>query len=729
MKQMFLVTIGSSLLTAPYVFAADQPHSLAPTQQDADTANTITVIARAISESEQSLPFTTNHMDHKALESRQIKDGQSLLWQTPGVALNNDGQNPESSIKIRGVGSINQVSSDDTSVVVYQNGSPVPSENITRSLLDISQVDILKGPQGTLFGRNSEAGAINITPNKPTPKWEGHIGGRLGTRHNALGEAVINAPLSHQLSSRIALQYDQKDLPVKNPQDNNKALTKPYNITGRESLLWQPSDNDDLLFTIDHQAQRHNAAPFSLLDKSNETSLPKGSSNVREDSKTFSLKWQHYWDNFQLTNVTSWEDYKHQTLAPSYDDKVNQRIYGQRYDSMRQFTNHQKQLFEEVRLGSNEDSKIFWVTGLNYLHSGRNHRYNGIKNDNPGWASDPLNARINRHYSTDSAALFGETTVPLTDKLALTTGLRHTWEHLDYNVDWKANPSYQGDGARSHTNDQAIISRYFTGRIGLDYKLTDNWNVYTIYSRGHKPKGFNDWDTSIASGEATSPYKAANVDSYEVGTKTSIAPLHIELNQAVFYNKTHNDHFAVITDPSQSWATTTENFNTESKGVEFSATWKPARDFAMQAGIDYTDATVTSLPADSMSGGKKGHRIPDVPRWGATLSTDYARPMHIADHPVTFKGNLSYRYSGQREADVGNNFKLGKTHLVNAKAGVESQFGDLYLWSTNLLNNRSAVYGYYLSAISPSEGGTGKDARAGTVREGRAVGIEYQYHF
>lgn len=721
----------SLLVTTQTSYAAAHDNSEQPLSEKKEEVLIVesTANARFVSESNRKIPFTVNHQDNLSLEQGQIKDGQSLLLQTPGLALNTDGQNPEPSIKIRGIGSVNQVSNDDTSVVTMLNGVPVPQGNITNRFLDIDQVDILKGPQGTLFGRNSEAGVINVTSNKSTDIFEGHIGGEWGTQGYSLGEMVVNTPLTDTLSSRMALQYDQKNAALKNEQDGNKSLSHPQNRAGRFSLGWQPDERDNLLFTVDHQRQRHNAVGMTLLDGSDKISLPKGSMNDWGNDTTLTFNWQHSWDKLQFTNVTGWGHYYHSSSGPTIDSRISQRLFATNYNSWRMFSNRQKQFFQELRLGSTKDSPFFWVSGMNYINSGRTHQFDGGWNEMPGWEYDPMDAQIQRRFTNDSFALFGETTLPLTERLDLTTGLRHTWEKIHYRAHWVANPDYASPGPTTQDDSQSLSESYFTGRIGLNYTMDNDWNVYGTWSRGYKSGGFSNWDTSIASGEPSTPYKHAIVDSYEIGTKAVIPSFNLEFNPALFYSKTRNDHYYTLIDPSRSFATVTENFDTESKGAEISTIWRPNTDFTLKMGMDYTLATITKLPENSHSGGQEGNRIPDVPRWGASLAADYSYPMKVANLPVVFNTSLNYRYSSQRGADVGNNFKLDETHLLNARVGFKSTFGDVYLWSTNLLNNRSPVYGFYYPAVDADYGGTGRDARVGTIREGRVVGISYQYYF
>ena len=682
------------------------------------------VYARFSPESDRKIPFTINHFAAEDLAERQIPDMQSLLWQTPGVALDTDGQNPDFSIKIRGTGAINQVSNDDTSVVTMLNGVPVPQGNLTSRLLDIEQVDILKGPQGTLFGRNSEAGVVNIITKKPTDTFEGHISGEWGTYGHSLGQMVVNTPFSDTVSSRIAMQYDEKNAGLRNLQDGNKPLSQPRNLTGRLSLAWQPDDRNDLYLTFDHNRQRHNAAGMTLLDGAAKISYPRGTMKDEGDDATLTLHAQHRWERLQLTSVTGAGRYNHSSAGPMIDARISQRLYDAEYDSWRMFSNNQKQYFQELRLGSGQESPVFWVAGTNYIRSERLHKYDGGWNQAPGWDEDPMNATINRRFINDSAALFGETTFPVTDKTEFTGGLRYTTEKTGYRARWKSHSA-----SLAWRDDQTLHESYFTGRAGVNYALSNNWNLYALYSRGHKAGGFSNWDTSIASGEHSTPYKQASVNSYEIGAKSAVPSLNLEFKQALFINKTHNDHYFALKDPSKSFATVTENVDSKSQGAEVSATWRYSPDLELKMGVDYTQATITALPENSQSGGKKGNRIPDVPLWGISLAADYSHPLQVRDLPVVFNSSLAYRYSSSRQADIGNNFELAEMHLLNARAGLKTRYGDVYLWSTNILNNRSPVYGFYYPSIPVEYGGTGKDAQVGSIRDGRVTGIGYRYYF
>ena len=158
---------------------------------EAPTLPAVTVQARQVREKVQELPFTVNVLDEAQLEERRLTSLEDVLRGTPGVEVNSWGGVENANVRIRGVGSLYQGSSDDNSVIVNIDGAPVSVGNVGPGTLDVEQVEVLKRPQGTLFGRNSTAGAINIRTRKPQLEhWEGSARGEAGSSRQHLAEGV-----------------------------------------------------------------------------------------------------------------------------------------------------------------------------------------------------------------------------------------------------------------------------------------------------------------------------------------------------------------------------------------------------------------------------------------------------------------------------------------------------------------------------------------------------------
>lgn len=676
----------------------------------------ITVNARFISESSFDLPFTTNRISEQTLEQHTDHSLESLMQQTAGVEIHSFG-NPQSTVKIRGVGLLSNESgsSDDTAVVIYQNGAPQANNRLSLPIFDMQQVEILKGPQGTLYGRNSSAGVINLMPNLPSAQQEGSIDVKLGTQHFQQAELMFNQPINEQLNARFSAHYQKQAHALDNTQNGGKPLGYPNSRGARLGLSYQPTAQDELLFTAEYNKQAQQFAAITLLDGSTSTDIDDSKLLGDQENSSATLNWTHQWDNFQFSSITNVLKNNYTTGGPAYDDRVFQVVMGQTFDTNRQMGSTQRNVFQEFRLGSLESAPIFWTIGANYLHSNRDFFFDFVEDETGGQIGGAMYARIDRKYKTRSTGIFGEITYPLTDRFSITGGLRFNWDKLNYSARWEG----KTPGSGINTDAQSLTDRYITGRLGLTFDINEQSKVYSMYAHGHKTGSFGEFSTNIASGIQDTPYQAAKTNSYEIGTKWQSEDNRLEASASVFYNKTRNEHLYVLIDPMTSWANTTENFDTTSKGAELEASWQINEHFKLGGNIAYTDAKISKVPANTLSAAKAGNRIPDTPRWSASLSADYTTPIYLFNQDADFNAHIDYHFTGKRTEDVDNNFLLKSAHILNTRFGISTNNSEIYIWGKNLLNNRSPIYGYQFAP----------DVRFGSIREGRAVGVGYRYRF
>lgn len=688
------------------------------------------VSARHIDEQARDVPVSIQVQTAEQISADHAQTAEELLWTLPGVNVNSYGSSSQTSLKIRGVGALNKVSLDDTSVLIYKNGVPQPMYKATSSLLDMAKVEVLKGPQGTLYGRNSEAGVINLVPYKPQPQRQGFAGVELGSHGHYQGELMANSPLNESSAARLALRYRHNDHPYTNLADGSP-LTEPTHFALRTSLLWQDTVNEVLL-SVEHERKDDFAAAYTLLANGAYTDLPP--EGVKDDARdtSLSLNWRHDWDSIYFNSTTGWGRYTTDYGSPTLDFVLNERLYGQRFRSYRAMDEKKTQGFQELRIGSNERADMFWTLGANYYQSSRDTHYYDAFDENPFWAANPFNADIARTFDTRSMAIFGELTYPLSEQLDLTAGARYTWDKTDYLADWRPNESYMSAALGPQQDDQSLKEDYFTGRLALNYHLTEQWNLYASYARGHKAGGFSDWDTSIASGQSAAPYKAASVDSYELGFKAQLVEQRVRLSGALFVNDIQDDHVYVMLNPAVSYANITENYDTRTQGAELAMDWQVNQRLSVSGSVNYTAGEITGSPADSRSPAiKTGNRLPDVARWSGSLSGRYQQPVSLPGSlgSGTLSASAGWHYLGKRAANPENDFDLRSHCLLNSRIGVETDQLELYLWVNNLLNKRREMYGYYLPATPVAYGGTGLDARAGALGEGRVLGVGVRYHF
>ena len=293
----------------------------------------------------------------------------------------------------------------------------------------------------------------------------------------------------------------------------------------------------------------------------------------------------------------------------------------------------------------------------------RSSRYFGLQDT--FFTANTLNSDSKRSVSSTNHALYGELTLPITPDLALTTGLRHSRETQNYAAHWVANP-LNPSAIREARDNQQLTDTYTTGRIGLNYDISQHTNLYAIYSNGYQTGGFSDISTNIAKGLPDRPYKPSQVNAYELGIKYFSTAHNLGIRTAVFLNNNQNNKLFSFN--AGNGTTDAENFDTQSSGVELAVDWQATKRLHLNTNITYTDARITALPSASLTRTKVGNHIPDTPHWSSSIALDYRVPVHF-DSQLFDEMSLrvNHRYTGKRAADVENNYDLKSHHITDLR--------------------------------------------------------------
>lgn len=708
-----LAALGSPDILAAEPDDGRQPHDMQQAlsrrmpahrhaQPDPDTLPAITVQARRSTEKARDLPFTVNVTREVELEQLRHGNLEDVLRGTPGVEVNSWGGADSANVRIRGVGSLYQSGADDNSVIVNLDGVPTSVANVGLGTLDIEQVEVLKGPQGTLFGRNSAAGAINLRSHQPVPGvLEGSVRAEIGSEHQHLAEGVLNLPLGETVTTRLALRHNARDYWYDN-QATGKPVSKPSDLAGRASLLWQPQAATRVLLRASrHRARAYQSAmlirpyadrPWQELDA--DTSIDGNRQTVDQHA----LEVQHDLDRMRLTSVTTHERIRRDDRNLT-GREITRVWLGTDAINAQTKEDRSKGWSQDLRLSNLPGKRQFWVAGINVYRS--------------DWNADQANVGTRQEHalSHDSDALYGEATWPLADTpLKLTTGLRHTRERKGYDG------RYSSPGATPDARN--IEDSYTTGRLGLGWALSAQTNLYATLAHGHKSAGFNEFATSS---NDSAPYRAGKVNALELGVKHESADGRLRLEGAVFDNRVKDDHL-LAWDPA-TYASWMVNVDTRSRGVELNARWRADHGLTLSGGLVWLDGSirshaVTNTPAGDVNA---GNRLPDVPRLSALLSVQWQRSLPSfagLDTPV-LDAMLSVRHVGRRPNDPQNNFDLDSYRKVDLHLGINRGNTEVYLWGNNLLDARYELYGYYMNPT----------LQVGMPAPGRSIGVGVSHHF
>ncbi len=557
------VAIGALALAAgPAALAQDARRTgedePAASTDDTLRVGTVYVTARKREETAQSVPvaITTIAPDQLRAEAAiTIEDVQGLA---PNVVIDPVNAGPGgAAISIRGLSFEDIEKSFEPTVGVVIDGVFLGTN--TGQLLntfDFEQVEVLRGPQGTLFGRNTIGGVINIRRSRPT--------GTFGVRTQAeIGEygrrdfgVVANAPLGDSLALK-AFYFDRAfdgyytNVVTDNSEGDNEY--KNYGVT----LAFEPADSLNLLLTV--EAQDYGGGPATIplsssatdlicsgipgvlppLSPANECNRKSGGFDVFNnddnffDLDEFDVTGEINWSvgNYTITSISAYRDFEELTLQ-DFDSSSADFFDTSRAQVYDQFS-------QELRIAGPAGDRIGFVAGLYYFQS--SYALNQ-KTNSPLFATAPPRTpfaspgqlRAQASQESSSVAAFADIDVNLTDRLRLNLGGRYTRDEKDFQIANQIFFSAVGATVPLFATNRLDASfDKFTPRVGLDYRASENLMIYGSWSQGFRAGGFNGRAGSPTSAAAI--YRPETVDSFEIGFKSDLFDERLRLNVAAFY--------------------------------------------------------------------------------------------------------------------------------------------------------------------------------------------------
>lgn len=600
------------------------------------------------------------------LSDNQITRSEELSILVPSLTVQQGGNARGSSFNIRGVGTQSFSSAAEPSVSTMVDGVVMGRSGMAFGQLpDVQRVEVLRGPQGTLFGKNSSAGVVHIISKDPTPEHEGEISvmGLQMDEYRVAGTA--GGPISDKWGYRFTGSYINDRGYTWNAYDS-KYYNDQEDYLARGKLAWEPIDTLQLKYTLDWQKRRVNGS-LPVVRETSETSLsellPVVPSDENDEANTGSTPYQQTdavghtldinWDiaEFTLTSITSYRTWDIQSVAGSNLLPVDPVGLTQNGES------NQEQFTQEVRLASGFDQMISYVVGLYYFDQNIDRFFTRAVDVNGAVQG----ARADIGVNTRNYAAFGEMTVNLGDSWRLIAGGRFTRDELSYDF---VRVGQLGSLGPAGPADDSTSESNFSGKLALQWDFSDSAMTYLSYASGYKGPAY-----SIAFG--TDPDGLERVEpetsnAMEWGLKSSLLENRMTLNVAAFYTEYENwQAQAFIEDSTGQGAFELSNAGkVKTRGVEIDMTALPVENLTLYGALAYIKATIVEFDDGPCSPAQKANRqptscgptdaggtstqdlaggdLPFSPDWRITLSANYLLPLQSLPFGLAFKG--TYRW-------------------------------------------------------------------------------------
>jgi iron complex outermembrane receptor protein len=633
-----MLTAGVSLLafatgTAQANTVSEEPAQLtmagtAAVSSSAEGLTDIVVTAERREISLQQAPLSVTAITADSLKASNITDITGLNGSVPGLVIAKSGGG-ERIISIRGIGSETPENTNTQPGVSYHVDGAYIFNTIAASaaFIDVAQIEVLRGPQGTLFGQGSTGGTINVVSIDPSTKGlSGNANLGVGNYHYVEASGALNVPISDTLAIRGAIQHVKHDgysNATDVPGQKLYGLDNANDTSWRLGAKWSPLDNLSItLNTIQYHGDSNGPAQKNILDPQPDPRLVTqdyaGRSLIKTQLYTGVVKW-----DTDFATIKSISSYQKLHSEQAWDaDGLNTSLFYNvslntaRYDHVALWRQDTESYTQELNLSSSGKGPLNWVLGGVYLWS-KNSQYiveyrandfdiqkAPLPVDTPN--TSPLTGRSYLTYAELSSitreqwAAFGQATYDITSQLKLTGGLRYNHDKASGTFA-SAPPAATSPGA--YLQPVATTPRYgdaLTGKAALEFQVTPNNMVYASYTRGFKPGGIN---SSASAGnsayrifgmtDAIKPsYGKETVDSFEIGTKNRFASNTIQLNVSGFLYNYKNMQF-LEEDPVLFGEGISNAPKARVYGAEVEGSWLPVKQLRIDGSMSWLEGKFT----------------------------------------------------------------------------------------------------------------------------------------
>ncbi|QGP77757.1 TonB-dependent receptor [Sphingobium sp. CAP-1] len=647
----------------------------------------IVVTARKREERLQDIPVAVSAIGGAALEQKGIDNVTNLIGTVPSLFTSQNqafGPLPNQTyLVLRGVGA---AASNDPAVGTFVDGVYQPSLAFDTGFLDLERIEVLRGPQGTLFGRNTEGGALNIVTAKPDGTFRGKLRAEYADFNSVrLGTSFSGPLVEDKLFASLSGQYYSTDgyihnLTIERDQDTLRSLA------GRFVLRALPTEDFEIILRLDGSRNRNGYLGYGVVDDGTKRYATLDDRKVVSPDTSFggSLTMSYDLSAFTIKSITGYQHVKTEFWYDfdGYSDPGN--FQDQRTT--------QSALSEELRFESKSGGSFTWLGGLYAFQDIHEQNRNFALSGCTICAFPPIfntanDVREATRLRRRGWAAFGQVGYKFNDRFELTVGGRYGWERTRAFQQGVvivpavgANDAFSGITSKSFSN--------FSPSASFSVHWTPDVMTYATVSRGYRSGGFDKYPgSSAAVGIAFDNEKSTN---YELGLKASLFDRHLIASIAGFIVQVDDMQLAsvAISPVTGLPVGVTANVGaSRNRGFEFEATAMPFRGFKVRGNAAYTDARFTSITSP-VGSHLTGDALPYVPKWTASGGADYT--VSIGDAELNLAADYRYvgpYYSGNGAPPFDPILQVQSYDQLDLRASLKRDRWELTVYVDNVTDN------------------------------------------
>ncbi len=745
--------------------------TLAPIAHSAEIEK-IQITAQKRTQSINEVGVTTVAFTGDMLEDMGVKSAVDLGTHTPGLVAVNATSGGTPIFAIRGIGLDDFSANNISGVGVYTDEIFASSPAyLGGQLFDIERVEVLKGPQGTLYGKNTTGGAINFITVKPTEDFEAYVEAGYSSNQTFELTSAVGGALTDTVNGRLAIKYAKSNEGWQKDTTTGEefGLLDTFAIRGQLGFELGTSGTG-ILRVYANQDKSKPLSPhsvgnedtfgddaFSALNSPTDPSeVSVGNLDVSRDESGsgISLTLDYSFENFDVISISSIDEYE-RNVVDNYDGSAASTIALLQENILDQWS-------QEIRFVSTNSDDFTWVFGANI--SNENVETEDIFDDS-FFVTDSafdgvlypedidafgLDQFISTYVQeTDSYGFYLHTETQLNDSWKLIAGIRYSYDDRSFNGE-AVNESF-GDiypvTALNESNDESAV----TGKIGLDWKVNDDLLVFGNVATSYKSGVY--YGGAVLDADAWSYVKPEDVLSSELGFKWTLLDGSMQLNGAVFALEYENRQslLTFVSDDFSDFSgfavadTTLANIpKSQTSGFELDVHWLPIEELTIQAGIAYLDSKVTQAPTTANLRGinadpsvndqanedgfgfvdalaaplTNGTVLSQAPEWSYNALVAYEVPL---EDDMYLKFQTSYSYASSQYAQLADaNAKYGSTSSLDGLISLSSDSDpwSVTLWAKNILDNDAETYSF-----------TGFSGRTVYRQRPTTIGLTFKYDY